>query len=520
MHPLSYSSSLSTPHSQLLTPNSFMTRSSGILLHPTSLPSPFGIGDLGQDAYTFIDFLHDAKQKYWQILPLGPTGYGNSPYMCYSAIAGNPLLIAPAKLLEDKLLTTADLENLPIFPTDRVDFELAIEVKTKLFHLAYQKFHTITDNDHKTNFDLFCESQMYWLDDYALFMAVREAHGDKSWYQWEPDLVKREPLALLHWQNQLKDQINYHKFIQFKFFEQWSNLKAYANERGVEIIVDITIYVAHDSVDVWANQEIFELDPETGAAALMAGVPPDYFSETGQLWGNPVYNWKSLADTQFNWWIQRFESLLKLVDVIRVDHFRGFQAFWAVEQGETTAMNGLWVKAPGAELFTTLQNKWGNLPILAEDLGVITPDVDALRDQFGFPGMKVLQFAFGSDNANPFLPFNYERNFVVYTGTHDNDTSIGWLEKLDESERDRLLLYIGGVSPEGVHWDLIRLAMSSVAKIAIFPCQDLLGLDGSARMNFPGVAEGNWEWRYAPAAINEVIKLRLKSLTEICGRST
>ncbi len=497
-----------------------MTRSSGILLHPTSLPSPFGIGDLGQYAYDFIDFLHNANQKYWQILPLGPTGYGNSPYMCYSAIAGNPLLISPVKLLEDGLLAQSDLEHLPTFSTYKVDFNLAIEIKTKLYHLAYQRFHDTIDPEHKANFDLFCQSQIHWLDDYALFMAVREAHEDKSWPYWEPNLVKREPLALIHWQNSLKEQIAYHKFVQFKFFEQWGQLKDYAHKHEIEIIGDIPIYVAHDSADVWANQEFFELDADTGAAALMAGVPPDYFSETGQLWGNPVYNWEELSNTQFNWWIQRFESLLKLVDVIRVDHFRGFQAFWAVEQGEETAMNGRWIKAPGAELFATIQNKWGRLPILAEDLGVITPDVEALRDRFGFPGMKVLQFAFGSDNGNPFLPFNYGRNFVVYTGTHDNDTTVGWFEKLSGRERDRFMLYAGGIGADGVHWDMIRLAMSSVASIAIFPLQDILGLGGAARMNFPGVAEGNWEWRYDASVLNEPLQLRLKSLTEICGRSS
>jgi 4-alpha-glucanotransferase len=498
-----------------------MTRHSGILLHPTSLPSQFGIGDLGEDAYTFIDFLHNAKQKYWQILPLGPTGYGNSPYMCYSAIAGNPLLLSPVKLLEDGLLTASDLENLPDFSDRQVNFPLAIDTKTKLYHLAFEQFQTFADPVQKTNFDNFCHSQIYWLDDYALFMAVREEQGDKSWHQWDqPDLIRRETLALIHWQNHLKHQISYHKFIQFKFFEQWSELKDYAHKHEIEIIGDIPIYVAHDSADVWANQEFFELDPETGVAALMAGVPPDYFSETGQLWGNPVYNWEKLAHTQFNWWIQRFESLLKLVDVIRVDHFRGFQAFWAVEHGETTAMNGRWIKAPGAELFATIQQKWGHLPILAEDLGVITPDVEALRDQFGFPGMKVLQFAFGSDNGNPFLPFNYSRNFVVYTGTHDNDTTVGWFDKLSGRERDRFLLYSGGISAAGVHWDTIRLAMSSVANIAIFPLQDVLGLDGTARMNFPGVAEGNWEWRYNAAVLNEPLALRLKNLTLLCGRSS
>lgn len=496
-----------------------MTRSSGILLHPTSLPSPFGIGDLGGDAYAFIDFLHNSKQKYWQILPLGPTGYGNSPYMCYSALAGNPLLISPVKLLEDGLLSVHDVENLPEFSNYKVKFELAAAVKEKLFRLAYQRFQDWQDGEYRSNFDHFCQSQVYWLDDYALFMAVREAHDDMSWPQWEPELVKRDPLALIHWQNSLKDQVNYHKFLQFQFFRQWAQLKQYANDRGVEIIGDIPIYVAHDSADVWSNQEFFVLDPETKAPALMAGVPPDYFSETGQLWGNPVYNWEELANTQFNWWIQRFESLLKLVDVIRVDHFRGFQAFWAVEQGEETAMNGRWIKAPGADLFTTVQNKWGHLPILAEDLGVITPDVEALRDTFGFPGMKIVQFAFGSDPENPFLPFNYGRNCVVYTGTHDNDTTVGWYEKLDDAERKQLMLYLGGVSVDGIHWDLIRLAMTSVASIAIFPLQDILGLGGAARMNFPGVGEGNWEWRYDRDVLNESLQSKLMHLTELCGRS-
>jgi 4-alpha-glucanotransferase len=494
-------------------------RASGILLHPTSLPSPFGIGDLGRGAYDFIDFLHRTGQKYWQILPLGPTGYGNSPYMCYSAIAGNPLLISPTALLAEGLLTEAEIANLPDFPDDRVDFSLVIDVKNQLFRQACGRFRAEATPEQLVAFKGFCESQIHWLEDYALFMAIRDAKEGKSWDNWEPELIAREPIALVHWKDRLGDEIYYHQFLQFQFFEQWLKLKEYAHKYGVEIIGDIPIYVAHDSADVWANQELFELDPETGAAALMAGVPPDYFSETGQLWGNPVYNWKKLQETNYNWWIQRFESLLKLVDIIRVDHFRGFEAFWAIEQGEMTAIKGSWIKAPGAELFNTLKHKWGNLPILAEDLGVITPDVEALRDQFEFPGMKVLQFAFGSDNANPFLPYNYGRNFVVYTGTHDNDTTVGWFEKANDYERDRVLKYLGQVSQAGINWDLIRLAMSSIANIAIIPLQDVLGLGNQARMNFPGIAEGNWEWRYRPSVLTTHLQSQLKDVTAIYARA-
>jgi 4-alpha-glucanotransferase len=493
-----------------------MNRSSGILLHPTSLPSPFGVGDLGRDAYDFIDFLHATGQKYWQILPLGPTGYGNSPYMCYSAIAGNPLLISPAELVKDRLLTPEDIDNCPDFSSDRVEFDRVIEFKHNLFDRAYRTFK---NNGHNPEFDRFCQHHIYWLDDYALFMALHDRHQGQSWELWESDLARREPQALIRWQNQLVREIDYHKFLQFKFFQQWSNLTEYAHKYGIETIGDIPIYVAHNSADVWANQELFELDRETGAVALMAGVPPDYFSETGQLWGNPVYDWERAIETDFNWWIQRFESLLKLVDIIRVDHFRGFQAFWAVAQGEETAINGRWIKAPGVELFKTLQQKWGNLPILAEDLGVITPDVEALRDGFEFPGMKVLQFAFGSDRDNPFLPYNYGRNFVVYTGTHDNDTTVGWFDRIGESERDRLVRYLGVLDRDNIHWQLIDLAMSSIADLAIVPLQDIIGLPTAARMNFPGIAEGNWGWRYQSSMLTDRIRARLQSSTEIYGRS-
>ncbi|MBD2163574.1 4-alpha-glucanotransferase [Calothrix membranacea FACHB-236] len=494
-------------------------RSSGILLHPTSFPSRFGIGDLGLEAYRFIDFLKDSYQQYWQVLPLGPTGYGNSPYMSYSAMAGNPLLISPEKLLKDDLLTEEDFANLPAFPLHKVDFEPIVPIKNALLQKACENFHTKSTSIQQKKFADFCDRKAYWLDDYALFMALKDTQNGASWHTWEPEFAKRQPEALDRVRRQLTTEIFYYKFIQYEFFQQWSELKTYANKHGIDIIGDIPIYVAHDSADVWGNPNIFCLDEETGEAAQMAGVPPDYFSATGQLWGNPVYNWEELQKQDFKWWLQRFEAMLDYVDIIRIDHFRGFEAYWSVPQGEETAMNGEWVEAPGEAFFETIRQKLGKLPVLAEDLGVITPEVEALRDKFEFPGMKVLQFAFGSDPGNPFLPFNYPRNAVVYTGTHDNDTTIGWFNQAGDWEKENLLLYLGCVSPEGIHWDLIRLALSSIANQAILPLQDILGLGGEARMNFPSVAEGNWEWRYVEHALTKELSHKLKRLTTLYGRA-
>jgi 4-alpha-glucanotransferase len=494
-------------------------RSSGVLLHPTSFPGRFGIGDLGLEAYRFIDFLERSYQQYWQVLPLGPTGYGNSPYMSYSALAGNHLLISPDKLRDEGLLAEEDLANLPNFPTDKVDFEQVAPIKIQLLKKACENFKTRASEIQQQKFTGFCATKAFWLDDYALFMALKDTQDNSSWYTWEPAIAKRQPEALERVQRQLTDEIFYYKFIQYEFFRQWSELKSYANLRGIEIIGDIPIYVAHDSADVWANPEIFCLDEQTGEVALMAGVPPDYFSATGQLWGNPVYNWEELQKQDFKWWVQRFQAMLDYVDVIRIDHFRGFEAFWTVPQGEETAMNGKWVKAPGEELFDAIKQKLGKLPVLAEDLGVITPEVEALRDKYEFPGMKVLQFAFGSDPGNPFLPFNYTSNFVVYTGTHDNDTTVGWFNQASDYEKHNLLLYLGCVSPEGIQWDLIRLALSSVANQAILPLQDILGLGNEARMNFPSVATGNWQWRYDTSALTQELSDRLKVLTKLYGRA-
>lgn len=494
-------------------------RASGILLHPTSFPSPYGIGDLGQEAYRFIDFLAASDQTLWQVLPLCPTGYGNSPYMSDAALAGNPLLISPDKLKEEGLLTENDLANPPQFNLDSVDFDPVIAFKTSLLKTACERFKHHASSEQREEFEIFCTEKAHWLDNYALFMALKQTHEGKAWFTWEPELGKRQPDAIAKATTDLSDLIFYYKYIQFEFFRQWTELKEYANEHNIEMIGDIPIYVAPDSADVWANPENFCLDTETGEPALMAGVPPDYFSDTGQLWGNPVYDWEHLKKTNFQWWVKRFQVMLDYVDLIRIDHFRGFEAFWAVPQGEETALNGKWEKALGDELFEVIREKLGKLPVLAEDLGVITPDVEALRDKYEFPGMKVLHFAFGSDPGNPFLPFNFPRNCVVYTGTHDNNTTVGWFASLSDWERNKILDYLGSVSPDGIHWDLIRLALSSVADLAIIPFQDVLGLGENARMNFPGKAENNWAWRYRSEALADpFFSDRLRLLTELFGR--
>ncbi len=494
-------------------------RSSGILLHPTSFPSRFGIGELGLEAYRFIDFLVESSQHLWQILPLGPTGYGNSPYASFSALAGNPLLISLEQLQEQELLTEEDFATLPEFPVDKVDYELVMQTKVPLLQKACETFKTKASPIQHKDFTSFCESKAHWLDDYALFMALREAHEGASWHTWERNISKSHPEVLEQWRQRLEDQVFFHKFLQFEFFRQWTKIKEYANAQGIQIIGDIPIYVAHDSADVWSHPEIFCLNEETGEASLMAGVPPDYFSETGQLWGNPVYKWDKLQQDNFGWWVQRFESLLEYVDIIRIDHFRGFESYWAVPQGETTAINGEWIKAPGEAFFETLGEKLGKLPIMAEDLGIITPEVEELRDRFEFPGMKILHFAFGGGSDNPYLPFSYQRNFVAYTGTHDNNTTVGWFNQISEQEKESVLRYLGCVSSEGIHWDLIRLALSSVANQAIIPMQDLLGLGGEAQMNFPSKAEGNWEWRYRADALTEEVRDRFKTLTHTYGRA-
>ena len=477
------------------------------------------MGDMGIEAYRFIDFLVESDQQYWQVLPLGPTGYGNSPYSCYSAMAGNPLLINPELLRDDQLLADEDFANLPEFPLDYVDFERAIALKVPLLKKACENFKAKASPVQQKEFSAFCESKKNWLEDYALFMALKDNFGGVSWDNWEPEIARREPESLEKWRQQLDAEIYYYKYVQFEFFSQWTELKRYANLRDIKIIGDIPIYVAHDSADVWSHREIFCLDEASGEPALMAGVPPDYFSVTGQLWGNPVYNWEKLQANNFEWWVERFEAIFAYVDVTRIDHFRGFEAYWAVKRGQETAMYGEWIKAPGTALLDLINQKFGNLPIIAEDLGVITPEVEALRDRYEFPGMKILQFAFGAGPGDPFLPFNYDRNCVVYTGTHDNDTTVGWFNQLSNYERDEVLRYLGCIDPQGIHWSLIRMGWMSIANMAIVPYQDLLGLDTDARMNFPGKPEGNWGWRYRPEALNREVSDRLKSMTYISGRA-
>jgi 4-alpha-glucanotransferase len=495
-------------------------RASGILLHPTSLPSRHGIGDLGQSAYEFIDFMARSGQTLWQILPLGPTGYDHSPYtMNFSAFAGNPLMVSLEKLVDEGLLSADEVVPLADAPSGRVSFSKVIPHKTALLRKAFERFRERGSNDALGQFSA---EQGWWLEDFVLFMALLEANGGKPWSQWEASLARREPEALQAKAAELAETIAFFRFVQFKFFEQWMALRRYANERKIQIIGDVSIYVCHNSSDVWAHPQLFKLDPQTLESAFIAGVPPDYFSETGQLWGNPVYDWDACEASGFEWWISRFRATLQYVDWVRVDHFRGFEAYWQVPGYEETAMNGEWVKAPGEAFFEKLGEKLGSLPVLAEDLGIITPEVEALRDRFQFPGMKILMFAFGGDPNSPHLPHNYGRNCIVYSGTHDNDTAIGWWQTLRSEEQWFLAQYLGYASPDDVkeiNWVLIQNALASVADLAIVPLQDLFSLDGSARMNDPSKTPDNWRWRYDSShMLTEGVSDRLRHLTHLYSR--
>ncbi len=490
-------------------------RSAGILLHPTSLPGSHGIGDLGPAAYTWVDALVQAKQTWWQILPLGPTGYGDSPYQCFSAFAGNPYLVSPQYLVEDGLLESRDCMG-PNFPTDRVDFGPVINYKNQLLATAWEQFQKGRGNSLKSAFEKFVADEAAWLDDFALFMAIKDAHQGRSWQEWPAPARMRQTDFLKKARTEFAQAIGLHQFRQFLFFRQWRRLKTYANEHGIRIIGDIPIFVSGDSADVWANPQFFALDRERRPTAV-AGVPPDYFSATGQLWGNPLYDWAALEKSGFTWWIARFHAALKTVDVVRLDHFRGFESYWEVPAGSTTAIGGRWVPAPGKKLLETLQKALGGLPIIAEDLGVITPAVDTLRRSFDLPGMRILQFAFGAQPDNRYLPHNYETNTVVYTGTHDNDTTWGWYRTTLEFERDHVRRYLARDGTD-VAWDLLRLAWSSVAQYAIAPLQDILNLGSEARMNFPGKPQGNWAWRYQANQLNPWILDRLAEMTQRYGR--
>jgi 4-alpha-glucanotransferase len=490
-------------------------RSAGILLHPTSLPGPYGIGDLGPAAYAWVDALVRAKQTYWQVLPLGPTGYGDSPYQSFSTFAGNPYLVSPDVLVQEGLLTRSDLHGVS-FPKERVDYGPVIQFKVRILARAWEKHQSGAAPALKMDFEMFCNREAAWLDDYALFMALKDAHGGASWLQLPSELVLRQPAALKAAQHMLASDIGLQKFRQFLFFRQWQALKRYANDQKLRLIGDVPIFVSSDSADVWANPSLFFLD-ERRRPTVVAGVPPDYFSATGQLWGNPLYNWEALRKTGYAWWVSRLRASLKLVDVLRLDHFRGFEAYWEVPAGSPTAQVGRWVKVPGADLFESLRKKLGGLPLLAEDLGLITDEVEALREQVRLPGMRVLQFAFGGATEDRFLPHNYERNTVVYTGTHDNDTTIGWHQTLQEHERLFLRRYLGRDTAE-ISWELLRLAWSSVADYALAPLQDVLSLGPEARMNFPGRPAGNWCWRYTPELLTGAVLDRLGDLTEVYWR--
>jgi 4-alpha-glucanotransferase len=503
-------------------------RVSGILLHPSSLPGPHGIGELGAEAVAFLDFLRETGQRVWQVLPLGPTGYGDSPYQCFSAFAGNPLLVSLDELSRAGLVSSEDLARAPRFPERAVDFGPLLEFKRPLLAKAFAAFERGASGPQREAFEAFCRRHEDWLPDFALFMALKRANGGRAWSSWERALVTRLPEALAYARRELAREYREVEFEQWLFFEQWSALRAQAHERGISILGDLPIFVAQDSAEVWAQPEIFHLAAD-GTPSFQGGVPPDYFSATGQLWGNPVYRWDVLARTGYQWWIARFRAALALVDRVRLDHFRGFEAYWEVPGGAATAEHGRWVQGPGAPFFEALRDALGTLPIVAEDLGMITPEVEALRDRFEFPGMAILQFAFGSDpRESAFLPHAYQRNKVVYTGTHDNDTVVGWWTNgVGDStrsvgavakERARALAYLGGDGSE-IHWDFIRALFTSVADTAIVPLQDVLGLGSEARMNLPGRSEGNWRWRYVAGDLTPEVRLRLRALTEASART-
>jgi 4-alpha-glucanotransferase len=477
-------------------------RAAGVLLHPTSLPGRYGIGDLGEELIAFLDWAASAGIRLWQVLPLNPPGFGASPYGCVSSFAGNPLLISPDRLLES-------VENVPQFDDDHVQFDRVAAFKFELLRIAYQHFH-----DHAA-LDAFVNEQSDWIDDYALFMALKAKANGAPWWKWDRKLARRETAALKRAREQNADEVRFWQFVQFVFFRQWDAVREAARSRGIRIIGDVPIYVACDSADVWGHRELFELDA-SGHPTFVAGVPPDYFSETGQRWGNPLYRWDAMRETNFQWWIARVRTNLRFADLLRLDHFRGFVAYWEIPANEPTAVHGQWKPGPGIALFDALRDSLGGLPLIAEDLGFITQDVHELRQAIGVPGMRILQFGFGQ-NDSPHLPHRYEPHTVVYTGTHDNDTARGWYETASSEEREAAAAYLGCAS-DSVASCLIRAAYTSVAEMAIVPAQDILDLGSEARMNRPGATEGNWTWRVRPGALTRDHAARLRRLAELTGR--
>lgn len=491
-------------------------RSSGILLHPTSFAGPYGIGDIGSTALRWIDFLSAAGCGLWQVLPIGPTGYADSPYQCFSSFAGNPLLISPEALLKDDLLHPDDLIDHPVFPDDHVDFGALIPWKLNLLDRSFIRYQHIKSSQLNAEIEEFRSSQSSWLEDFALFMALKEAHGGAPWPTWEKPLRQRQPDALAEASHQYAYAIERQIYRQFLFYRQWLKLRDYAHHNNILIIGDIPIFVAHDSADVWVNPHLFFMD-DTGMPTVVAGVPPDYFSPTGQLWGNPLYRWEEHAKTGYSWWLERIKATLSLVDIIRIDHFRGFAGYWEVPGKAKTAEIGCWTPGPGKHFFHTIRQSLGELPIIAEDLGVITPDVVDLRDTFGLPGMKILQFAFDSTPEDPFLPHNFPVNCVVYTGTHDNDTAKGWYQRVSETEKAAYRDYLDR-DGSNVSWDLIRGIWSSVAVFCLAPMQDFLNLGNEARMNYPGNPSGNWMWRMPDHSLTAELQGKIRQLNYLYSR--
>jgi len=495
-------------------------RGSGIFLHITSLPSSFGVGDLGPWAYTFVDFLADAKQAYWQILPLNPTepAFGNSPYHSYSAFACNPLLLSPELMVRKGLLAEEDIIPDKRLRSKRVDYNSVVAFKKKVFLTAFQRFKQRED---KSDYEEFCKENTSWLDDFALFLALKEHFQKRVWSDWPLDVRDRQEEALQAMKKALHEDMDRERFLQYVFNMQWSALRSYCLEKGIQIIGDIPVYVNYDSVDLWTHPELFKLD-QTKRPYAVAGVPPDYFSATGQLWGNPLYRWDILKEREYDWWVQRVGHNLRLFDIVRIDHFRGFVGFWEIPATENNAVNGEWKEAPAEDFFRVLTEKHPHLPLIAEDLGVITPDVRKVMEHFAFPGMKVLLFAFGEDDPmHPYLPHTYDENCVVYTGTHDNNTVGGWFKReAKPAEKKRVFRYIGRkVKKREIHWEFIRLAMQSVARTAIIPMQDVLGLREQARMNLPATGKGNWEWRLLPEQITSQLARKISDMTETYGRA-
>ena len=493
-----------------------MNRGSGIIMHIASLPGKYGIGTFGKEAYDFGDFMKKAGQKYWQILPLGPTSFGDSPYQSFSAFAGNPNFIDLDILRKDGLLKLEDYDSINFGKnSEDIDYGLIFKEKLKILRKAYDNFNLKKIEDLKE----FQEKEAYWLDDYSLYMALKNHFDLKSWQTWDEDIRLRKKEAMSRYEVELKEEISYWKFLQYEFYKQWNALKSYVNDLGIEIIGDMPIYVAEDSADVWGNPEAFLLHKKTLKPLKVAGCPPDIFAATGQLWGNPIYDWNYMEKTDYKWWVDRIRQSLNLYDVLRIDHFKGFESYWAIPYGDETAENGEWVKGPGIKVFNAIKDELGDVNIIAEDLGTLTEETIKLRNDTGFPGMKILTFGFDTDSSNPFLPHNYEKNFIVYTGTHDNDTVRGWMETTAPKQQvEKAIEYLSLTKEEGYNWGVIRGVWSSIADISIAQMQDFLNLGNEARINMPSTLGKNWRWRVKEDAFTEELAEKIYKITKIYGR--